>query len=121
MSLRNVTASIPEGALERAQLEEDLRKMQCAELLEPPWGLKQEEIVRELLATEWPNVFDGTVRDRPQHWTSEHWREVYGFLEGGVGLAHRTNTYVDGKFTHTMDSKDGYRSRIVEMLESVEF
>ena len=108
MLLRNVTPSIPEGGLERAQLEEDLKKMRCVGLLERPWGLKQEEIIWELLATERPNVFDGTIQDRPQQWTSGHWREVCGFLEGGVGLAHRTDTYVDGKFTHTVDPKDGY-------------
>ena len=63
VSLRNVTPSIPEGGPERAQLEEDLRKMRCAGLLERPWGLKHEAIVRELIATKRPNVFDKTIRD----------------------------------------------------------
>ena len=62
--------------------------MRSEGLLERLWGLKHEEIVRELLELKWPNVFDGTIRDRPQQWTSVHWREVYGFPEGGAGLAH---------------------------------
>ena len=66
VSLRIVTPSIPKRGLEHAQLEEDLRRMRCAGLFEQPWGLKQEEIVHELLAMERSNVFDGTIRDRPQ-------------------------------------------------------
>ena len=49
VSLRNVTPSIPEAGQERVQLEEDLKKMRCAGLLERLWGLKHKEIVRELL------------------------------------------------------------------------
>ena len=48
VSLRIVMPSIPEGGVEHAQLEEDLRGMRYTGLLERPWGLKQEEIVREL-------------------------------------------------------------------------
>ena len=40
-----------------------------------------------------------------------HWREVYGFPEGGASLAHRTDTYVDGKFAHAVDPKDDYPVR----------
>ena len=111
VALRNVTPSIPEGGLEHTQLEKDLKKMQCEGLLERPWSFKHEEIIQELLELERPTVFDETIRDRPQQWSSTHWREVYGFPEGGAGLAHQTDTYVDGKFTHTMDPKDGYLVR----------
>ena len=38
-----------------------MKAMRCAGLLEPPWELKHEEIVRELLATKRPNIFDGTI------------------------------------------------------------
>ena len=67
MSLRNVTPNILEGGPERAQLEEDLKKMRCTRLLERLWGLKHEEIVRELLTPKRPNVFDGTIRDWPSY------------------------------------------------------
>ena len=66
MSPRNVTLSIPEGGQEHAQLEEDLKKMRCAGLLERSWGLKHEDIVRELIAMEQPNMFDMTIQDRLQ-------------------------------------------------------
>ena len=110
VSLRNVTPSIPEGDQERAQLEEDLKKMRCEGLLERPSGLKHEDIMGELLM-EQPNIFDTTVRDWPKQWTSKLWREVYNFPEGGAGLANRTNTFVDGKYIRMVDPKDGYPVR----------
>ena len=82
--------------------------MCCARLLEWPWELKHDEIVWELLATKRPNVFDKMIWDRPQQWTSGHWREVYNFPEGGVGMANWTNIFHKGKFAHVVDSKDGY-------------
>ena len=66
VSLKVVTPSIQEGGPELAQLKEDLRRMRCIELLERQWGLKHKAIVRELIATERPNVFDGAIWDRPQ-------------------------------------------------------
>ena len=74
-------------------------------------GAKQEEIVCKLLATESPNVFDGTIQDRPQLWTSELWRDVYNFSEGGAGLANRMDSYIEGRFTHQIDPKDNYPVR----------
>ena len=111
VSLRNITPNILEGGPKHAQLVEDLKKIRCTGLLERLWGLKHKEIVRKLLTTEWPNVFDGTIQDRPQLWTSEIWRDVYNFPSGGAGLANRMDTYVDGKFTPTVDLKDGYPVR----------
>ena len=111
MSLRMVTPSIPEGGLERTQLEEDLRRMRCVGLLEGPWGLKQEEIVHKLVAIERPNIFDGTIWDRPQLWTANLWRDIYNFPEGGAGLANRMNDYIEGWFIHQVDPKDGYTVR----------
>ena len=74
VALRNVTPNILEGGVEHTQLEEDLKKMWCEWLLEQPWGLKHKEIVRELLEPEHPNVFDKTIRDRPQALSSGHRR-----------------------------------------------
>ena len=106
-----MTPNILEGGLERAQLEEDLRRMRCVGLLEQLWGLKQEEIVRELVAMECPNIFDGTIRDRPQLWTADLWRDVYNFPEGGAGLANRMDGYIKGQFIHQVDPKVGYQVR----------
>ena len=106
MSLRNVNPSIPEGGQECAQLEEDLKKMRCAGLLERPWSLKYKDLVQKLIAMERPNMFDMTIQDWLQQWTSELWREMYNFPSGRTGLANWMDTYVDGKFTHQVDPKD---------------
>ena len=108
MSLWMVTSSIPENPLELTKLKEDLRQMRCTRLLERPWTLKREEIVRKLLQPECLNIFDGTIRDRPQLWTAEQWREVYEFPSGGAGLANWMDGYIKGRFMHQVDPKDGY-------------
>ena len=64
--------------------------------------------MRELVQRERPNIFDGTIRDGPQLWTSDLWREVYGFLRDGAGLANRMDGYIEGHFMHQVDSKDDY-------------
>ena len=108
MSLWTVTPSIPENPIALVELKEDLRIMRWAGLLERPWALKREELVRELLLPERSNIFDTTVRDRPQLWTAELWRESYGFPSGGAGLANRMDGYIEGRFIHQVDPKDGH-------------
>ena len=85
--------------------------MRCATLLERPWSLKHKDIVRELIATEQSNMFDGTIRDWPQQWTTKVWKEVYRFSSGGASLANWMDTFVDGKFAHMVDPKVGYLVR----------
>ena len=63
ISLRNVTPSISENPIELAELKQDLVQMRCAGLLERPWALKREELVRELVQLERFNIFDRTIRD----------------------------------------------------------
>ena len=74
------------------------------------------------------NIFDGTVRDRSEEWTARVWREVYNFLPGGGGMANRTDQYLEGKFLHEADPKDGFpvrkcrdaqECRILEFLVSI--
>ena len=67
-------------------------------------------MIRERKA-ERSNIFDGTVRDRPEEWMAGIWRGVYNFLPGGNGMANRTNKFVEGKFLHDVDSKDGFPVR----------
>ena len=57
---------------------------------------------------EQSNIFDGTMLDRSEEWTTGVWREVYDFLPGGGGMANRTDQYVEGKFLHDVDPKDGF-------------
>ena len=108
ISLRTVTPSIPENPIELVELKEDLRRMRCAGLLERPWALKREELVHKLVQSERPNIFDGTIRDRPQMWTAELWRDTYDFPSGGAGLSNWMEGYIEGRFMHQVDPKDGY-------------
>ena len=80
--------------------------MRCEGLLTRPWRLKNEEIVKELL-TERPNMFDNTIQDQPEEWTFGIWWRVYSLSNSSSGLASWNNNYVDGKFTHVVNSKDG--------------
>ena len=108
ISLRNVTPSIPENPIHLEELKQDLARMRCEGLLDRLWTLKREQLVRELLLLERPNMFDTTVRDRPQLWTADLWRETYRFPRGGSGLSNRTEGHHEGSFMHQVDPKDGY-------------
>ena len=108
ISLRNVTLSIPENPIHLEELKQDLARMRCEGLLDRPWTLKREQLVRELLLPECPNMFDMTVRDRPQLWTADLWQETYRFPRGGSGLSNRTEGHHEGRFMHQVDPKDGY-------------
>ena len=77
-------------------------------LLERPWALKREDLVREMVQPERPNIFDGTIRDRPQLWTANLWPDTYNFLRGGSGLSNWMEGHLKGRFRHQVDPKDGY-------------
>ena len=108
ISLWTVTPSIPKNPMELVELKEDLRRMRCDGLLDRPWALKREELVHELVQPEHPNIFDGTIWDQPQMWTAELWRDTYNFLSSGSGLSNRMDGYIEGRFMHQVDSKEGY-------------
>ena len=57
------------------------------------------------------NIFDTTIRDRPEEWTAGVWREVYNFPPEGGGMANRTDKNVEGKFLNEVDPKDGFSVR----------
>ena len=108
ISLRNVTPSIPENPIHLEELKHDLATMRCEGLLERPWALKREQLVREMVQPERPNIFDGTIQDRPQLWTADLWRDTYNFPRGGSGLSNRMEGHHEGRFMHQVDPKDGY-------------
>ena len=69
-------------------LKSDLQNIGCAGLLERPWNLKNEEFIQQFVMIrehklECSNIFDTTIRDRPEEWTAGVWREVYDFQLGG--------------------------------------
>ena len=57
------------------------------------------------------NIFDGTMRDRPEEWTARVWKGVYQFLPGRNGMANRTDKFLEGKFLHEVNPKDGFPVR----------
>ena len=128
ISLQNVMLSIQKNPIELTKLKQDLVQMWCAGLLEQPWALKREELVRKLVQPKRPNIFDGTIRDRPQLWTTELWRDTYNFPSGSAGLSNRMEGYIEGRFIHQVDPKDGYsvgdcrnnkQRRLLEFLVSI--
>ena len=108
ISLRNVTPSIPENSIHLEELKQDLARMRCEGLLERSWALKREQLVPEMVQPERPNIFDGTIWDRPQLWTADLWRDTYHFPRGGSGLSNRMEGHHKGRFMHQVDPKDGY-------------
>ena len=82
--------------------------MRCEGLLERPWALKREQLVREMVQPERPNIFNGTIRDRPHLWMADLWRDTYNFPRGGSGLSNRMEGHHEGRFMHQVDPKDGY-------------
>ena len=54
------------------------------------------------------NVFDATIRDRPEEWTASIWREVYNFQPGGGSTANQTDLFIEDKFRTEADPKDGF-------------
>ena len=116
VSLRNVTPVVPGDDEERAMLKEDLSSLECAGLMERPWNLKNEEFIQQFVLIregklERNNMFDTTIRDRPEDWTASTWREVYDFPPRGCGMANRTDLYIDGKFRTEANPKDGFPVR----------
>ena len=133
ISLRNVTPAIPTSEQKRSMLRSDLKDLGCAGLLEQPWNLKNEEFIQQFVLiregkVQRNNVFDATIRDRPEEWTTSVWREVYNFQPGGGGMANRTDLFIEGKFRTEADPKDGFpvkdcrdsrERRLLEFLISI--
>ena len=105
--LRSIVLAIPKEPRERAYLEEDLTKIGCIGLLNKPWTVKEEKMVRELIVGA-PNQYEGTVQARPKTWEAGRWREAYGFSAGGEGFASRTDKFIGGKFRNAANPKDGF-------------
>ena len=108
ISLKAHVPVVPKTMTTRQELEEDLESIRCAGLLNKPWNVKDEGLVRELVEGA-PNQFNHTVRCRPEKWTALVWRETYEFKPEGYGWASRTNKYIVGQFSKSVNSKDDTR------------
>jgi hypothetical protein len=90
------------------ELEENLERMGCKCLLGVPWSFKDKSLIREVLSGA-PNQFEHSLRCDPSHWTKDKWQAVYGLgIQGGAGMAFRKDDFVQGKFAHNVDPKDGF-------------
>jgi hypothetical protein len=107
VKFRKVVPEVPRSEMERGELLEDFQTMGCSGLLEKPWGLKDDRIVRELL-DGFSNEFEYSIQASPIQWTEECWREVYNFSKGGGGMAGRKDEYVKDCFQALPSPKDGY-------------
>ena len=107
ISLKALVPVVPKTPTVRRELEEDLERIGCTGLLNKLWNVKDEGLMRELVEGA-PNQFDHTVRCRPEKWTALVWRETYGFKPEGYGWASRTDKYIVGQFSKSVNPKDGY-------------
>ena len=107
ISLKALVPVVPKTMIARRELEEDLERIRCVGLLNKPWNIKDEGLVRELVERA-PNQFDHTVQCKPEKWTALVWREAYGFKSEGYGWASRTDKYIVGQFSKSENPKDGY-------------
>ena len=107
ISLKALVPVVPKTPTVRQKLEEDLERIGCAGLLNKPWNIKDEGLVRKLVQGA-PNQFNLTIRGKPERWTALAWREAYGFKPGGYGSTSRTNKYIISQFSKSVNPKDGY-------------
>ena len=107
IGLRFVTLYIPRKEEEKLQLAEDLTKMGCEGLLVEPWVLKNKAMVQEFLHPR-SNEWEGTIRRLLKRWTVDLWAEVYSFRKEGKKIAGRTDKWVEGKFSSSINPKDGH-------------
>ena len=114
--LKNVVPVILEREAKSSMLEQDLKGMGCIGFLQRLWNIKNKDFVREFVMirekqVERSNIFDSTMWDQPEDWTAGVWRAFYHFLPRESGLANRTDKYVEDKFLHNVDPKDGFPVR----------
>ena len=70
VGLLMVVPSIPRDPVEKDQLKEDLKRMDCEGLIAQPWTLKSREMVQEFLwlrTNQWKN----TIWRLPEKWTAD--------------------------------------------------
>ena len=65
VSLKALVSVVPQTPAGRQKLEEDLAHIGCVGLLNKPWSLKDEGLVKELRLGV-PNQFDLTMKGKPK-------------------------------------------------------
>ena len=82
ISFKVLVPVVPKTPTARRELEEDSERIGCAGLLNKPWNVKDEGLVRELVEGA-PNQFNHTIWCRLEKWTALVWREAYRFKPEG--------------------------------------
>ena len=64
--------------------------------------------MRELVTGEVDQVYTSTIRGRPDRWNAELWSKVYGFKQGGEGMAIKKEDCSRDKLSQKVDTKYSY-------------
>ena len=64
--------------------------------------------MRELVIGEVDRIYASTIRGRPDRWNAELWSSVYGFKQGGEGMATKKDDCTRDKFSLRLDPKYDY-------------
>jgi hypothetical protein len=70
--------------------------------------MRCEEMLRELVTREVDHIYASTIRGRPDMWNAKLWSRVYGFKQGGEGMATKKNDCTRDKFFQKLNPKYGY-------------
>ena len=92
IKIKAVMPRFADSDVEALQLEEDLERMGCLQLLNQPWGVRSEYMIREVRVGG-PNQFAGILRARPNLWTATAWRKTYGFGLDNDGICSRKEDF----------------------------
>ena len=88
--MKPLILAIPTDDEELRELRQDLRAKGCEGLLDKPWNIQLDVVLRKF-RFERGNQWEGTKRRDPENWTVDTWARVYGFQMnmGKDGLAVR--------------------------------
>ena len=107
ISMKPLVPAIPTDDEELWELGEDLRIMGCEGLLDQPWDVQDDKVLREF-KFERGNQWIGTKRRDPDNWTPNIWARVYGFQRGvREGWTGQKDGMFAGKFRRDVDPKEG--------------
>ena len=109
IKIKAVMPRFPESDEEALQLQEELERMGCSQLMHWPWSLKSKHMLWELRVGS-PNQFGGTLRARPNQWTSIAWRKTHKFGPDGNRneICARNEDFTQGRISSLVRTKNGY-------------
>ena len=67
--------------------------------------MRCKDMVRELGTREVDQVYTSTIRGRPDMWNAELWSIIYGFKQGGEGMATKKDDCTKDKFSQKLYPK----------------